>query len=123
MRKKINKIKTSDPKEYWKLLNKGRDRKQPNIPVQTKVLLSRTYVALTDFGSPVQTLWASCSQRLVSESIGSCNYIYLYAQIIKRKAINKTKPNKKDDFMRNSIKTYLTGDGNKDFKSVSEKIC
>jgi hypothetical protein len=47
----------------------------------------------------------------------------LYAQIIKRKAINKTKPNKKDDFMRNSIKTCLTGDGNKDFKSVSEKIC
>jgi hypothetical protein len=33
MRKKINKIKTSDPKEYWKLLNKGRDRKQPNIPL------------------------------------------------------------------------------------------
>jgi hypothetical protein len=33
MRKKIKKLKTSDPKEYWKLLNKGRDRKQPNIPL------------------------------------------------------------------------------------------
>jgi hypothetical protein len=33
MRKKIKKLKTSDPKEYWKLLNKGKDRKQPNIPL------------------------------------------------------------------------------------------
>jgi hypothetical protein len=33
MRKKIKKLKTSDPKEYWKLLNKDRDRKQPNIPL------------------------------------------------------------------------------------------
>jgi hypothetical protein len=29
----INKFKTSDPKEYWKLLNKGRDRKKTNIPL------------------------------------------------------------------------------------------
>jgi hypothetical protein len=33
MHKKIKKLKTSDPKEYWKLLNKERDRKQPNIPL------------------------------------------------------------------------------------------
>jgi hypothetical protein len=33
MRKKIKKLKTSDPKEYWKLLNKDRDRKQTNIPL------------------------------------------------------------------------------------------
>jgi hypothetical protein len=33
MRKKIQKLKTSDSKKYWKLLNKGRDRKQPNIPL------------------------------------------------------------------------------------------
>jgi hypothetical protein len=33
MRKKKKILKTSDPKEYWKLLNKGRDRKQPNIPL------------------------------------------------------------------------------------------
>ena len=29
----INKFKTSDPKEYWKLLNKGRDREKTNIPL------------------------------------------------------------------------------------------
>ena len=28
MRKKIKKLKASNPKEYWKLLNKGRDKKQ-----------------------------------------------------------------------------------------------
>ena len=28
------KLKPSDPKEYWKILNKGRDRKQPNIPLR-----------------------------------------------------------------------------------------
>jgi len=34
MRKKTKKNKkTSDPKEYWKLLNKGSNRKQPNVPL------------------------------------------------------------------------------------------
>ena len=28
MGKKINKLKAANPKEYWKLLNKGRDKKQ-----------------------------------------------------------------------------------------------
>ena len=34
MREKLENLKTSDSKEYWKLLKKkGRDKKQPNIPV------------------------------------------------------------------------------------------
>ena len=39
MLKKIKQLKTSDPKEYWKLLNKGRERKQPNIPLECHVLV------------------------------------------------------------------------------------
>jgi hypothetical protein len=42
MRKKMKKLKTSDPKEYWKLLNKDRDRKQPTS-------LWETYVSFLGF--------------------------------------------------------------------------
>jgi hypothetical protein len=54
MCKKIKKLKTSDPKEYWKLLNKGRDRKQPNC-----VILK----LISSFRGPILTL----SRRSVSK--------------------------------------------------------
>jgi hypothetical protein len=32
--KLIKNLKTSDPKEYWKILNRGREKKQPDIPME-----------------------------------------------------------------------------------------
>jgi hypothetical protein len=30
----VKKSKTSDPKEYWKILNRDREKKQPDIPME-----------------------------------------------------------------------------------------
>jgi hypothetical protein len=34
MREELKYLKTSDPKEYWKILNRGREKKQPDIPME-----------------------------------------------------------------------------------------
>ncbi|CAG2254171.1 unnamed protein product [Mytilus edulis] len=34
MRSKLKYMKTSDPKEYWNLLNRGKQKKQPNLPLE-----------------------------------------------------------------------------------------
>ena len=34
MREELTNLKTSDPKEYWKILNRGREKKQPDIPME-----------------------------------------------------------------------------------------
>lgn len=34
MRKELNKSKTSDAKEYWKLLNRSKEKKKPDIPLE-----------------------------------------------------------------------------------------
>jgi hypothetical protein len=34
MREELKNLKTSDPKEYWKILNRGREKKQPDIPME-----------------------------------------------------------------------------------------
>jgi hypothetical protein len=31
MREELKNLKTSDPKEYWKILNRGREKKQPDV--------------------------------------------------------------------------------------------
>ena len=33
MAEELKNLKTSDPKEYWKMLNRGREKKQPDIPM------------------------------------------------------------------------------------------
>jgi hypothetical protein len=34
MKKELNNLKTSDPKEYWKILNRSREKKQADIPME-----------------------------------------------------------------------------------------
>ena len=34
MAEEFKNLKASDPKEYWKMLNRGREKKQPDIPIE-----------------------------------------------------------------------------------------
>ena len=34
MRNKLKNLKSTNPKEYWQILNNGRERKQPDIPLE-----------------------------------------------------------------------------------------
>jgi hypothetical protein len=35
MQNKLKTMRTKNPKEFWKILNKGKRKEQPNIPVDT----------------------------------------------------------------------------------------